>query len=70
MTNATAQKVTPLIMRQHLKVVEVEDGNGYGRFWTGVMPEREVRAEIARIQKRGDFISDVDCSTSCWCANQ
>lgn len=67
MINANGVKVTPLVMRQHRMVVEVEDRDGWGRHWSGEMPEREVRAYISQVQERGDFISDVDCSTGCWC---
>lgn len=66
MINANGVKVTPLVMRQHRMLVEVESSMG-GRWWSDVMPEREVRAFISEVQNRGDYISDVDCVYNCWC---
>lgn len=69
MSNKTAV-VTPLVMRQHKMIVEVEDGQMGGRWWSDVMPAREVRAFTAQMRKSGNFISDVDCVHTCWCVSE
>lgn len=69
MSNKT-EVVTPLVMRQHQMIVEVEDGQYGARWWSDVMPAREVRAFTAKVRKGGSFISDVDCVHTCWCVSE
>lgn len=55
-------------VREHVKTVEVEADFGY-RFWAKPMPASEVDAYIARMPA-DEYVSDVDCSTSCWCVTE
>lgn len=51
---------------EHLKVVEMAEEDGY-RFWSVPMPESWVEGYIAQKSAMGLLLSDIDCSTQCWC---
>jgi len=54
-------------MREHITVIEVENDNG--RFWLPALPRGEAIRELERYSNMGYGLSDIDCSTSCWCAS-
>jgi hypothetical protein len=54
------------VVRQHLKMVEVEDD--YGRYWSGPYPENALSGVMDDYEGMGYSISDIDCSAKCWCA--
>lgn len=59
---------TPVV-REHYTMVEFEDE--YHRSWSGPYFSAEAqRRDIARMQEIGYWISDIDCSTKCWCAKE
>lgn len=62
MSNATTQKVTPLVMRQHIQYARLEMSYG-GRLTVGPTTEREILAMVG-----GDtFIDERWCVDECWC---
>lgn len=68
MASATATE-TAAPVREHMKMVEVETEEGY-RFWTAPMPETEAEAYLDMVEAGPNYISDYDCSSSCWCVEQ
>lgn len=58
--------VTPARVREHVKVVEMEDE--MGRSWSLPMRESAVDAYIDGLVEVGYWVSDIDCSVKCWCA--
>lgn len=55
--------------REHVTMVEIE--SDYGRRWVG--PFRTAAAQRAAISDAegiGYWISDIDCSSKCWCAKE
>lgn len=60
--------VTKPVVRQHLKVIELESDMG-GRFWTKPMREDEVGPYLDRTPDSYG-LSDIDCSSKCWCVKE
>lgn len=50
----------------HKVVVEMETDCGY-RYWSKSMPESDSGPYIDKMIGMGEFLSDVDHSTDCWC---
>lgn len=68
-TTATAIKSipTPRDLRPHLLVAEIENDWGY-RWWTEPMLASDLKAYLGQEHiAEKYFLSDVDCSTECWC---
>lgn len=59
-------EVVKSIVRPHVSVVEIETEYGY-RFWSEPMPDVSVGLYIQKNTGYHDSVSDVDCSTTCWC---
>jgi hypothetical protein len=51
--------------REHMKMVETD--SSYGRHWSRPMPESQVTAYIDSVCDADTYLSDVDCSSRCWC---
>lgn len=60
---------TPAPVREHVSMVEFEDE--YHRSWSGPFyTAQQQRAEIARMYRIGYWVSDIDCSSKCWCTKE
>lgn len=62
-TSETPSKPEP---RSHLTMVEVE--NEVGRYWSGPYSDKQVKGVCNQYEEMGYSISDIDCSSKCWCA--
>lgn len=59
-------KPTP-VERDHIVMVEVVDSEGRGRYWSGPFKSSQVDAVCDDYERYGSEISDIDCSSKCWC---
>ena len=52
-------QVTPLVMRQHVMVAELEDASYGFRWWTEPMPQRKLNEYLSKEHVReGNYLSD------------
>lgn len=67
----TAVTATPKSIRPHVQVVELQGAETGYRFWSDPMQGVLAVNQFVNEQKAiGYGLSDVDCSTKCWCLTE